>query len=112
PLAWLPDLPGLIMWNLLNALTLFFAIRWLPVSDKKIKLAVWWFVIVELVTSLQNSQSNALIAGLLILSFCFLERRQIMWGTLMISLTVFIKIFGLVAFSLFFLYTDRRKFFL
>ncbi|MFI5135611.1 MAG: glycosyltransferase family 87 protein [Chitinophagales bacterium] len=109
-LAYLPDLLGLIIWNLLNALTLFFAIKSLPVADLKIKVAVWWFVLIELITSLQNSQSNALIAGLLILSFSFLERRQVIWATLMISLTVFIKIFGVVAFSLFFLYPDRKKF--
>jgi len=110
--AYLPDLLGLIIWNLLNALTLFFAIRSLPVSDLKIKTGVWWFVLIEMITSLQNSQSNALIAGLLILAFNFLERRQVLRATLMIALSAYIKIFGVVAFSLFFLYPERKKFFL
>ena len=108
--AFLPIVAGLILWNLLNAVVLFFAIKSLPVNDKKIKVAVSWFVVIELITSLQNSQSNALLAGLLILAFCFLERRKIAWATLMITLTVFIKIFGLVAFSLFMLYPDKKRF--
>lgn len=108
--AYLPTVIGLIFWNLLNALVLFFAIKSLPVNDRKIRVAVWWFVVIELTTSLQNSQSNALVAGLLILAFCFLERRKIAFGTLMIALTVFIKIFGLVAFSLFLLYPDKKRF--
>jgi hypothetical protein len=108
--AFLPIAIGLIFWDLLNALILFFAIKALPVNDKKIRIAVWWFVVIELITSLQNSQSNALLAGLLLLAFCFLERRKIAWGTLMIVLTVFIKIFGLVALSLFLLYPDKKRF--
>ena len=108
--AYLPLAIGLITWNLLNALVLFFAIKSLPVNDRKIHVAVWWFVVIELTTSLQNSQSNALIAGLLILAFCFLERRNIALATLMITFTVFIKIFGLVAFSLFLLYPDKKRF--
>ena len=108
--AYLPTAIGLIFWNLLNALILFFAIRSLPVADKKIKVAIWWFVVIELITSLQNLQSNAMIAGLIIFSFCFLERRRIAWASLMIALTVYIKIFGLVAFSLFLLYPDKKRF--
>ncbi len=109
--AYLPVPVGLILWNVLNAMVLFFAFKSLPVPDQKIKIAVMWFVVIELITSLQNSQSNALIAGLLILAFNFLERRRIAYGTMMIALTVFIKIFGLVAFSLFFLYADKKRFF-
>ncbi|MCY7409525.1 MAG: DUF2029 domain-containing protein [Chitinophagales bacterium] len=110
--AYLPMLAGLILWNALNAAVLWFAIKSLPVKNKIVTVSIAWFVVIELITSMQNSQSNVLMAGLLILAFCFLERRNIALATLMICLTVFIKIFGLVAFSLFLLYPEKKKFIL
>jgi len=109
-LAYLPIFPGYLLWILLNAMILFVAIRTLPVNDPRFKVYILWFIVIDLITSLQNSQSNALMAGLLILAFCLLERKNFALATLMISLTVFIKIFGLVAFSLFFLYPVKKKF--
>ena len=66
------------------------------------------FFLVELAISLQNSQSNALIAGLIILAFVLLEDRRYFLATLCITATVFIKIFGLLAFALFLFYPRKR----
>lgn len=107
--AIMPDSLGLVLWNSLNAVVLFFGIKSLP-FNKKVNAAIMWFVMIELVTSLQNSQSNALLGGLLILGFSFLERRNILLATLLFALTVYIKIFGIVAFSLFLLYPDKKRF--
>jgi len=63
-------------------------------------------------TALQNAQSNVLIAGLLLLAFGFLERRQMALASLMIVIASFTKLFGLVAFSLFLLYPEKKKFIL
>jgi hypothetical protein len=109
--AYLPELPGLLLWNALNVGVFFLGIRSLPFSDIKTKSAVLWFVVVEVLTALQNGQSNLLVAGLLLLAFGLLERRKIALATLMITMTVFIKLFGVVAFSLFFLYPDKKAFF-
>jgi hypothetical protein len=108
--AWMPDLPGLLLWNVLNASVLLIAWRMLPVPDERITLAAGWFVAVEVMTALQNSQSNILLAGLLILAFGLLERRQVAAATLMIVIAAFTKLFGLVAFSLFLLYPQKGKF--
>ncbi|MEO5675352.1 MAG: glycosyltransferase family 87 protein [Chitinophagales bacterium] len=108
--AYLPEVAGLILWNTVNASVLFLAVKSLPAKEDKIRVAVWWFILIELVTSMQNSQSNALIAGLIILGFCFFEKRNVALAALMITLTVFIKIFGLAAFSMFLLYPDKKKF--
>ncbi|MES2732588.1 MAG: glycosyltransferase family 87 protein [Bacteroidota bacterium] len=109
-LAYLPDYVGLIVWNLINSLTLFFAIRQLPIANEKIKVAMLWFVLQETLTSIQNSQSNALMAGLIIVAFNFLERKNMLLASLCIVLTVYIKIFGLVAFALFLLYPRKLAF--
>ncbi|MCS6990805.1 MAG: DUF2029 domain-containing protein [Chitinophagales bacterium] len=96
PLAMLPDLAGLILWNMLNAGVLWLGIRTLPLPIR-IQAAIAWFCLIELITSLQNAQSNGLIAGLLLLAFTGLEKGQVGKATLWINITVFIKLFGGVA---------------
>lgn len=110
PLAILPDVLGLILWNALNALVLFFAIRTFPVEHSKIKVFILWFVLQELLTSLQNSQSNGLMAALLILAFNSFEYKKVWLASLCILLAFYIKIFGIVAASLFLFYPDKLKF--
>ncbi len=119
PLAILPDVIGLFFWNLLNALVLLFGInklqlptRFKGVDSSRIHSFILLFVGLELMTSLQNEQSNGLLAGLIILAFVFLEKEKIWLGTLCIALTFYIKIFGIVAFALFLVYPQKGKFIL
>lgn len=111
-LAWLPDSIGLPAWTLLNTLLLFFAIKYLPGMSTRNKNYLYLFILVELMTSLQNMQSNAMIAGLLIFSFICLERRKYLPATLFIVLTIYIKLFGIVAFLLYLLFPKKWKLFL
>jgi hypothetical protein len=109
PLANLPDALGLFSWNLLNVLVLFFALWKLPPSLGKKRLFMLGFILIELITSIQNSQSNGLIAGLIVCAFLFLEKKQIVLASLFIVLTIFIKLFGVVALALFVFYPHKRK---
>jgi hypothetical protein len=106
--ANLPDALGLFLWNGLNALV-FYALWQIQWVNTKYTLWVWGFVLLEFVTNIQNSQSNGLMAGLLILGFVFAERKNLLLATLMIVLSVFIKLFGLVAFILFLFYPEKWK---
>ena len=108
-LSVLPDALGLFLWNLLNAGILFIAFYKLPKLSSHSKSLMLFTVAIEMLTSLQNSQSNALLAGLLILAFCMLEKGNIGLATLFITLTVFIKLFGIVAFVLFLFYPKKGK---
>lgn len=110
--AWLPDIAGLTLWNLLNAMVLWFGFATLPQATNKQKTFMLLFVFIELLTSIQNAQSNGLIAGLILLAFNKLEGGDVRWSSLFITLTVFIKLFGLVAFALFLLYKQKPKFIL
>lgn len=110
PLAVLPDLAGLILWNLLNVLVLFFAVKYLPGKEDRAKVFILWFIAIELLTSIQNSQSNGLMAGLLVFSFIFFERRNVLLASLFIVLSFYIKLFGIAAAVLFLLYPDKLKF--
>ena len=112
PFAYLPEGIGLVLWNLFNALMLFIAIRKVPVLSQKVSVFVLWFILQETLTGLQSAQTNPLIAALLILAYTSFENKKVIWASLFIVLTVYIKIFGVVAFLMFFLYPDKLKFIL
>jgi len=97
PFSWLPDLVGLPLWNLLNALVLGFAVMALPQLDRRQQGLVLMIGLMELITSLQNSQSNGLIAGLVVGAFAALERQRPGLAATLIVCAGFIKPFGLAA---------------
>lgn len=107
PFAALPDFPGLLLWCMLNAMVLFFGIKYLPHLNDKIKASILLFIVMEAVTANQNTQSNALMAGLFLFTFNFLEQEKIPAATLMITISIFIKLFGLVFFMLFLFYPKK-----
>jgi hypothetical protein len=73
---------------------------------------IFLFILLELAISLSMTQTNALMAGLIILAFTYLEEDKVFVATFLIALTVFIKLFGFVAFALWFLYPHKWKFIL
>src|SRR5260370_27579307 len=56
--AYLPDSLGLALWNLLNALPLYLAINSLPVKPPQVRIAILWFVLLELIFTIQHAQIN------------------------------------------------------
>ncbi len=108
PFAYLPDIIGLSLWNLANALLLWYSIRTLPFSmTMRNKMA--WFVLLEMLTSIQNDQSNALLAALLLLAYTSLEQDKIGRATAFLSIATYIKIFPIVAFAWILFYPNRWK---
>ncbi|MCK9220527.1 MAG: DUF2029 domain-containing protein [Bacteroidales bacterium] len=105
----LPDVIGLPLWCLLNAFVLFYAVKALPEFNNRKKNFILLFVALELTTSLQNSQSNALMAGLLIFSFVLLERRKYRIATLLLVCSVYLKLFGIIALVFFVFYPEKWK---
>lgn len=108
-LAYLPDVVGLSIWNVLNASVLFYAIRTLPLSDRN-KNLILLFIFIELLTSLQNAQSNGLMAGSIILANNFLQNKKAQWAALWLVIGTFIKVYGAVGFCLFLFYPHKLKF--
>jgi hypothetical protein len=109
--AYLPDYIGLSLWNLLNALALFYAIRMLPFNNRT-QCLLLWFIANELLTSLSNTQSNGLMCGLMIAAYACMQRRQLLLATLWIVAATFIKVYGAIGFCLFLFYPDKFKFIL
>ncbi len=110
PFTLVPDLPGLIAWNLLNALVLFFAIKSLPLKNDPAKIFILWFILQELLTNMQSSQSNGLVVALLIFGFNKFEKGNVFFAALFILLSAYIKIYGALALVLFLFYPDKLKF--
>ncbi|QRR02015.1 glycosyltransferase family 87 protein [Dyadobacter sandarakinus] len=108
-LAILPDVVGLTLWNVLNAVVLFYAIEHLPRFTARTKGLILVFVVVELLTAMQNEQSNALIAGLFLLMFGALEKRNYWLASFFLISTIYIKLFGIVALALYLLYPGKLK---
>lgn len=109
PIATLPVFPGLLIWNLLNTVVLAIALLRLFKDDSRKFVLSFGIVLLELITSTQNSQSNALIAGLIILAYVMRKENRIGLSVLLLLITVFIKLFGVVAFAMYLLFPDKLK---
>jgi len=108
PLSLLPLGVGLTLWNLLNLQVFLFAIKKLKLPPVR-ELGFGLLSIPEIFTTTTNSQSNLLIAGLLILAYIHLEKGKTLLPVFFIALTVFIKLFGILFFALVLLYPQRLK---
>ncbi|MFL5520886.1 MAG: glycosyltransferase family 87 protein [Gemmatimonadales bacterium] len=95
PFAWLPWPVALFLWNALNALVLFIAVeRVLPQRQAMLALGL---LLPEVLRSMQNAQSNALVAGLIILAYAALERGRTWRAALAVAVGACVKIFPLAA---------------
>lgn len=108
-MAYLPDILGICIWDLLNALAVFYAVRMLPFRTRTQSILLW-FVAMELLTCLQNTQSNGLMCGLMIAGYACMQRGKLLWATLWIVLAAYIKVYSLIGFSFFLLYPGRLRF--
>lgn len=108
-LSWMPDVIGLVLWNLINALCLFAGVRLLPGLTAEKKSWILLFCVLEMLLSIQNTQSNGLMAGLVVLAFALAERRRYILSTLCIVFSFYIKIYGALAFVFYLFYPEKWK---
>lgn len=95
PLALVPFTAGMLLWNAANALALYWSIG--QVLEPRPALAARVIVFLDAVGSMQNAQSNALSAGLMIMAFSFLHARREVRAALAIAGGAAIKIFPVLA---------------
>ena len=109
PFALLPYGLGAVLWNLLNALALLWAIRSLPIGVDRTKMLVLGFVSLSMSNSISNAQSNALMAGLMLGAWNAQERKNPVLASFLIVLSVFVKLFGVFALLPCLLCQGRKK---
>ena len=105
PFAVLPLVVAMLLWNALNAGALYVALG--MVLNRRGALVARAIVFMDMLGSLQNVQSNALVTALLILSFAAYERRHAVMGSVAVGIGTFIKVFPLAGAS-FALFHPRR----
>lgn len=109
-IAWLPNLPGLISWNLINCFVFYFAVKKIRHFNQNNFLFIMSFVLLEIVVSLMASQSNLLVAGLIIFAFNKLEAGKPGSAAFLIVSGIFIKLFVVLAALLFIFYPKKIQF--
>ncbi len=110
PFAGLPNWLGLPLWNLLNALPMLWALLRVPLLEPAKRCYIAWFVLPELVISMQNSQSNGLTAALILWGFVAFENRRPGRAAGWAAAGGYLKIFGIFAAAPALVYPGRRRF--
>lgn len=108
PFALLPNAIGIILWVIINALFLFYAIRSLPIKQEQ-KVLVYWLITNELFTAFVNLQSNPMMAAIIILSYCLIKEEKDMWAAFLIMFGAFIKLYTIVGLAFFFFSKHKIK---
>ncbi|PWU21692.1 MAG: hypothetical protein C5B49_02220 [Bdellovibrio sp.] len=96
PWALFPTAIGAVLWNLVGVLAMLLAVAGLPLGNKEKSLLIW-MVLPEWIGSMQNFQSNCLMAALVAGCALLLERNRVVWAACLVALAIHIKIFGVVA---------------
>lgn len=109
---YLPNNLGLILWNCLNIFVLYGALHSIKSIDASKKIILLLYILSELILSIQNSQSNSILAGLTIITFNLLEKGKNNQASLFIVLGTFIKIYSIVGCLLLLLYPNKLKSFI
>lgn len=109
PFVILPNLAGLILWDLINVLVWALALYKLQQQSNKLFIIGLFVGLLELYITTLNSQSNALITGFLIFAWLNLEKGKFGMAAVFIWATVAIKLFGILFFAMFIFYPGWIK---
>ncbi|MBP3353530.1 MAG: DUF2029 domain-containing protein [Bacteroidales bacterium] len=111
PFAVMPMWLSLLSWLLALSLSLYWAIKTLPLN-KMSYVFIYWICAHELLTGLFMSQFNIAIASILILSFTLIEREKDFWAAFCIAIGFMVKLYGIVGLAFFFFSKHKIKFIL
>lgn len=123
PFAVVPEWLGLILWCTCLAAFLYWAVgRYSSISvsgggapngKEGIMLPfIVWFCAHELLTALFMQQFNVAIAGIILLSYYFVEKERDEYATLFIVIGTLVKIYGIVGLAFFFFSRHKTRYIL
>ena len=111
PFAVVPDAIGLLLWLVVLALGMYYAVRRLPLEEGR-QIFLYWFCAHELLTALQMQQFNIAIAAIIIGSFAAIEKGREVTAAFLIVLGTFVKLYGVVGLAFFFFVKRKPRFIL
>ena len=109
PFALLPDWMGVPLWETFLVLTLFYAIRQLPLKQWQ-HAVIYWFCLNSLFTSATNVQFNITIAAIIVLSYTSIKKEKEPWAALFIIIGTLVKLYGIVGLAFFFFSKHKLRF--
>ena len=110
PFSLLPYYFAYFLWNNLSMLLAAFIIYKLPRISEQKKSIICYIALIELLTCLQGTQTNVMIAVLMILAFISFEKGSYWIAAFACAVGFYIKIYPIFAASLFLLYPHKLKF--
>lgn len=110
PFGSLPNYVGYFFWNNLSMLLIPFLIFKFKHFSVQQKAIVCYIGLIEMLVCLQGTQANVMIANLILLSFLAFENKQQWLAAFALAAGIYIKVYPIVAVSLFLLYPDKIKF--
>lgn len=109
PFTWLPLALGCVLWCMVNAWVLFYAIKRLNLAPVQF-YSVLLIAVVELMTATHSVQFNPMLAGSILLAYSMVREEKILPATFLIAAGFLIKIYSVVGLVLF-LFTSKKKLF-
>lgn len=116
PFAVMPVWLGLLLWNVMLAVFLFWAVSRYCSSHKMsgagtaVMPFVIWFCAHELLTALFMQQFNVAIAAIILLSYYFVEKGRDEYATFFIVIGTLVKLYGIVGLAFFFFSRHKVKY--
>ncbi|MGH2643769.1 MAG: glycosyltransferase family 87 protein, partial [Chitinophagaceae bacterium] len=107
PFYFLPDWIGLPLWDILNAVVLWYAIQILPIK-KQHKIFIEWLAVPGLIASTLSEQFNPMAGAFILFSYIFIQREKEGASAFFIILGTAIKLYGIVGLAFFF-FSKRKK---
>jgi Glycosyltransferase family 87 len=106
PFTYLPDGISIPFWVSLQAFVLYKALTLLPIKPtyQWILLAI---CIVDLMTASASTQINPSVVAMIIFSWYFVKKDQVIWATLFVMIGTFIKLYGIVGLA-FWVFSDSK----
>ncbi|MGZ3863972.1 MAG: glycosyltransferase family 87 protein [Bacteroidia bacterium] len=109
PFTFIPLPVSIFLWLLLGSLLFYMALQNLPVTDTQ-KALLFFIILIEMINSLQNLQTNVLNAALMLFIFTSLRNNKPAIAALCVAVCMSIKIYPAAAGLLFLFYPDKIKF--
>jgi hypothetical protein len=108
PFALTPYAPALVVWNVLTVILIFLALRLaLEPADRLVAIQLTGL---GLITTIDGTQTNGIIAALIVLAFAAFERQRIRTAATLIAGGALIKLFPAAALAFAIPRKDRWRF--
>ena len=107
PFAVLPDYLGSPLWNLANALFLYWVLNQLPLPRRD-RMRIILLCTIEMANAMWSNQFNSIAAAMIVLNYILVQKGKDFWACFVLFLGFYIKLYGIIGLFLF-LFSENKK---